>query len=1153
MVVDPVSAVGLAANVVQFIESADGILEENALIEMTVNDLKDQLDRIKDVISSGWPSLARFQHESLKLASELLEALDKLKVKGSPGKWKSLRKALKSIHSKEKIADWLASLDRLRHDFYIHIEVEILEKVTLIDIPLSDAFQTLNQEQQRGIERFIDALRRGTDLLEEISIRQTAAISDLVKSEHENTQTKVHEAHMETRGAIRTESEATRDSIVRTAGETRELVVMEHEQTRTHISDEQEVTRLSLTSIVEASVLTAGAEHALTRAEVIESVNEQGVAAKLAIEEGLQRTADLMEVESFRTQLEHEWNLPSSPISAGQGFSALLNATAHTPVFRNHSNGLNVPMEGICHKMSSSSLRRYYQWQASRIYPPFDGGQQPTQLDNENHPHPNTRDTAGIVGEQSPTVDHGLASLSRPLDPRSNEKERYQCPYTNCEHRSFRNVGHFNNHMRDYHFELPHRNQHPSNFLIPDRSPRANILDVLQESPDDCTSSCGDPSSTLTKPNGGPTLSDTNNTTQPTPSYNPPTANNDVCGILEEPACVCHLPQSEKDSLFKASTSRFEACQSRSGDAHRQALTTLLDLAILTLCQKDFAAAATLCDKGLHLCNIQQPRLRVPGLQFRRIRANIHLSVGEFDAAEREIKDLLKESELTFGVVHTETIRVTLLRARLHRFRGEHEAAFDDYRFAFDQYVLQKGRNDDSTLDLRLWLGVSLRDQQHYEEAKRECQAVLDFRRQELGESHLDTLLAFSHLGSLYAAQEQYMTAEPHLVLALQGLELLLGPTHDLTLSAAESLGSVYSNLGRHEDARNLLSRVAREGERLIRQFNTIYLTSMSALIEVYRGEGNTLQALQTCEQLLSSMPSYRSYSSEAARLTISSLLGGLYHQAGRNYEATELLRRVLKDATELLGPHEATVIDTHVRLGNILWGQGNFADALQQYRSVVSSSEMKHGPASEKVMDWLEDFSNRCISAELWVDAIDLLQKLLTILEKTQGTWSDSTWKAMLHLGVALSNDKRFAAATETLSRAQYLAETKHGPHSRHVVLNIVEETKLLEKQHLYHQAEASWKKIMKMMEAKRECFKPEDFPEILELLGLNYMAQNRFGEAVIVLDRALTLLEQVWDFRRKDLAETFMNLVNAYRKLGLSEDSAELNALRVRLRKYK
>ena len=147
---DPLSAVGLAAATVGFVgfgskilskgseyykvfprafeiyKSADGTLKENAFLELVIKDLKDLLDRIKGSSAPSSQVWQDFQDASIKLADEILEGVKKYNVQDDRGKWKSLRKALKSVHGKEKIDDWCKRLDLLRGEFSTHIEVDIL-------------------------------------------------------------------------------------------------------------------------------------------------------------------------------------------------------------------------------------------------------------------------------------------------------------------------------------------------------------------------------------------------------------------------------------------------------------------------------------------------------------------------------------------------------------------------------------------------------------------------------------------------------------------------------------------------------------------------------------------------------------------------------------------------------------------------------------------------------------------------------------------------------------------------------------------------------------------------------------------------------------------------------------------------------------------
>jgi len=126
MVLDPVTASALAGNIFQFVQfagnlisksreiynSADGTAGEIIALEtLTKKDIALYFQLSTSLRSPGILSalpkeeqqLEDFRIQCTEIATELLEALDQLKIKGPPGKWKSFRKALKTVWGKKKL------------------------------------------------------------------------------------------------------------------------------------------------------------------------------------------------------------------------------------------------------------------------------------------------------------------------------------------------------------------------------------------------------------------------------------------------------------------------------------------------------------------------------------------------------------------------------------------------------------------------------------------------------------------------------------------------------------------------------------------------------------------------------------------------------------------------------------------------------------------------------------------------------------------------------------------------------------------------------------------------------------------------------------------------------------------------------------------
>ena len=138
---EPLVAIGLVGNIVQFIDfsskliskttegyrSADGALVDNARLEAATNDLLALNKQIDCNPSTGGTSLAILSLCSScnDIAKELLAALAKLKAEGGKSKWKSFRKALRSVWSKEKISEIERRLSTFRDEINLHIVVDL--------------------------------------------------------------------------------------------------------------------------------------------------------------------------------------------------------------------------------------------------------------------------------------------------------------------------------------------------------------------------------------------------------------------------------------------------------------------------------------------------------------------------------------------------------------------------------------------------------------------------------------------------------------------------------------------------------------------------------------------------------------------------------------------------------------------------------------------------------------------------------------------------------------------------------------------------------------------------------------------------------------------------------------------------------------------
>jgi hypothetical protein len=139
---ETLAIIGLVGNIVQFVDfsgklisksaelyrSTEGALAENIDIETATNHLVQLNNKLKDTAgATSDGALENLCTSCGAAAHELLTALDNIKARGEKDKWKSVRKALHSVWSKDKIKELERRLARFREDLNLHVVVNLRE------------------------------------------------------------------------------------------------------------------------------------------------------------------------------------------------------------------------------------------------------------------------------------------------------------------------------------------------------------------------------------------------------------------------------------------------------------------------------------------------------------------------------------------------------------------------------------------------------------------------------------------------------------------------------------------------------------------------------------------------------------------------------------------------------------------------------------------------------------------------------------------------------------------------------------------------------------------------------------------------------------------------------------------------------------------
>ena len=137
---EALAAIGLVGNIVQFVDfsgkliaestklyhSYDGALAENVDIETATKHLAVLIKKLKDdAIIVGDGALQNLSLLCQNAAIDLLVALDKVKVKNRQQRWSSIRKALRSVWSKEEIRELEQRLAKFKEELSLHVVVQL--------------------------------------------------------------------------------------------------------------------------------------------------------------------------------------------------------------------------------------------------------------------------------------------------------------------------------------------------------------------------------------------------------------------------------------------------------------------------------------------------------------------------------------------------------------------------------------------------------------------------------------------------------------------------------------------------------------------------------------------------------------------------------------------------------------------------------------------------------------------------------------------------------------------------------------------------------------------------------------------------------------------------------------------------------------------
>jgi eukaryotic-like serine/threonine-protein kinase len=338
--------------------------------------------------------------------------------------------------------------------------------------------------------------------------------------------------------------------------------------------------------------------------------------------------------------------------------------------------------------------------------------------------------------------------------------------------------------------------------------------------------------------------------------------------------------------------------------------------------------AAREIDAGL----AQDPELQA---QLLNTMANVHLSLGLYSTAEKQINRTIDIRKTVLGANDLQTLqaqeRLVLILYRRGRypeadalvretlaaeqklFGPEHPAtlaAQNDLALI----LMQQGKRDEAervnretiaieqrvfgpdapqTLTTTNNLAIVLRLRGRYPESEKAFREVYEKRKRTLGADDPDTLLAGVNLALLLADQGRFPDAEALNREMLQLLTRVLGPDHPYTLNTMNNLADVLISEGKYPEAEKLNRDTLASRERVLGPDHSDTIISMANL-------------------------------------------GRLLANNGHAQEAEDMIVRVIKARTKVLGPEHPDTIRAMADLAGVLGLEKKYAEAEKVGREAL-------------------------------------------------------------------------------------------------------------------------------------------------------------------------------------------------------------------------
>ena len=410
--------------------------------------------------------------------------------------------------------------------------------------------------------------------------------------------------------------------------------------------------------------------------------------------------------------------------------------------------------------------------------------------------------------------------------------------------------------------------------------------------------------------------------------------------------------------------------------------------------------------------------------------------------------------------------------------------------------------------------------------ALEEANQALGIAKDNLGETHLATIISATDLAALQQMAGQVEASEANYQLALKLSQAALGDSHPETLKVAQALAGLYQSQAKFDQATKVYQAAAKASAAGL---GAEHPQTISLQLAVVRSQINASKVKEAATLLDGTCNLSRKVYGEAHGEFTRCLAqqGALKRQQGDYNAAAGVYDQALSVQKLALAPTDPLSLITRIDAGAVYHRQGRLAEARQVLEGAVRDAAAANDTSTElsakgDLADVLDDVGE--------YDAAEAMAK--EVLDKQTarlGAGHPNTLAAMSSLASVYRKQGRLVEAEKTFQEAWDRYHKVLGDDHRSTVIAANNLGEILEKEGIYERAEPY---LRGALQGSRAAF-GETHPATMTTmnnLALLYESQGVFDKAEPLYQSVITVFSKTIGPRHPDTIASTNNLAYLY-----------------------